>query len=684
MEFQIILYSSMNEFISAAQNQITGGSRNIKLSDNTYAYINSQGVAKKFNNMADYTATMGKNGCPGAAEPVDRTWANVQYRVGAPMMAGQSCGNENKLVTSKLGEIDTEMDKAYYETVTGKTFTTLEEATSDWQHFGRGAGIAPFNGAVSMQKLNTMGYVDVDSVFHTINPTISNTYKDKIKSYVRGAEMKSCLPSENINFRDKVYIKYENSFLYADGRSVKVYTGPLPLPASCEFYIQVPIKSVPPATTIPIMMYSQTIAYGDKCLISKMNTWNTDNCGYWGCYTSKISNTTFSLSDSSLSTNLRFVSTTGISNTTTMQFGEQFNIVGEIYKNVLRQGDYLETLISGAYRLSFTGGKLLLKNTETNATFALKENINSSAVKAQWVGSVLYFLSATGQPLSTYMYMATGCTDDKCTLVLANTGLLKVVSSSGVVLSKSSNTIPDSVDIPIDTYATIVNDQLSFSENISDKKVFTLINTVPATNKCDLGILQTTCNNTNKCVGFIHSPTENTWQPIKSTDRDSDYKISATDTDVYLRYTSGKLTGSYCPTETSVEEVTRKRFSSYKGGPSVTSETANCTERPRLVVPAFENYLKSIDTTLSTPLPTPVGVDKLKTFPSQITPLIDKYETNYTSILNNRGKPTPLGNTLQQRLTDTHELDEHYRSMAILWGVITIAMISIILFRPKN
>ena len=125
-------------------------------------------------------------------------------------------------------------------------------------------------------------------------------------------------------------------------------------------------------------------------------------------------------------------------------------------------------------------------------------------------------------------------------------------------------------------------------------------------------------------------------------------------------------------------------IAAYPKGKAVLSNSENCTQKPKLVIPAFNRYIKGIENTLKTPVEPSTGVDKLRGIPEKIQPLLQKYETNYSSWLTSQGKPSPLGNTLQQRITDTYTLDEHYRSMAILWGVIALAMIAIILFRPRN
>jgi hypothetical protein len=675
----------MNEFISAVQNQTTGVNKNIKLSDNTYAYINSQGIAKKFNNMAEYIETKEKNGCPADAVNVARTWENVQYRVGTPMMAGQSCGNENKIVVPKLAAASTEFDKAYYEQAAGKPFTTIEEATSDWQNAGRLAGLAPFDRATAMQDLGKMGYIDVDSIFHEMTPVRSTTYNGPSTSYVKGTSMRSCLPPEGIKFRDRVYIKYGDSYLYSNNKRTVKVSPTKPSPENGTFYIQVPLSEVTATTSMPSTAYNYDLTYGAKCLLSMTNEWNQAECGYWGCNVGKIFETTFSLADSKFSNNLKFVSSTGIATDTPIQYGEQFYIEGRVYKNALKNGEELTTLTQGNYVLSFTGNQLIIKNTQTGTIEVLKNvSVSNSPIdRIVWLGNSLRFYDSNNNILGSYMGMGDKCTGQDCILVLTSTGLLKVVDSTWTnTLKKSNESIPDITDPSSKAYATIVNGELAFTENSQEKKVFSIEPYLMATN-CSLSALQTNCNNTANCIGFIHSPTEHTWQKIQSTDLDTDYKISPTNTHVYLRNVTGSLTGDSCPTN-SPFLIDRKILSSYPKGRPVNSSSANCTAKPPLVVPALNNYLQGIETTLDTPVNPPVGLDKLNGFPEKIGPLLSNYETNYSSWTTSQGQPTALSNTLKQRTIDTYTLDQHYRSMAILWGVITLVMILIILFRPRN
>lgn len=680
----------MNDFISAVQNQNSESSRNInvKLSDNTYAYINSQGLAKKFNSMAEYEATKGVNGCPEEVINIDRTWANINYRVGAPMavytdnniMRGQGCGNENRLVAPQIDPND-EFDQAYYERVAEKKFDSIEEATSDWQTSGRVAGLAPFKDAASLHKLGKMGYIDVDSIFHEIDPTFSNSYNGPTPSYVKGTEMRSCLAPDTVNFRDKIYLKYGDSYLYSpDKRNVKV-TESVPSGDTGFFYIQVPIADVKSTGNIPPSLYNYGLDYGASCIISTTYDWNSPECGKWGCYTGKVFNDTFSLTNSEYATNLKFISTTGIANATNIKYGEQFYIMGEVYKNILQPGDELTKLISGNYELYFSEGKLLFKNTQTGVIATLKDSIDPSVVKVKWTGNLLGFYNSNNDEVTSYLKLDKST--DKGNLVVKTTGLIQIVDASGNILKKNDSSIPDSKDIPIYTYATIVDGEFSFTENIADRKRFSIGNP-NYTNSCSISALQRNCNDTSNCIGFIHSADENTWQQIQTTDSSSDYKISETDTQVYLRNMTASLTGEYCPANQEPVFMNRTTLSAYPKGKSVASNSASCTQKPQLVVPAFNKYIKGINDKIKIPVESSVGIDKLRGLSEQIDPLLSKYESNYSSWIESKGKPTALQNTLQQRITDTYTMDEYYRSMAILWGVITLAMIAIVLFRYKN
>jgi predicted RecA/RadA family phage recombinase len=279
--------------------------------------------------------------------------------------------------------------------------------------------------------------------------------------------MRSCLPPEKIKFRDPVHIKYRNSYLYSnDKNSVKV-SPTKPSGTDPIFFIQVPVSDVKATGSIPNSLYTQELTYGAKCIINLSNVWNPAECGFWGCAAGKVFENTFSLTDSVNSTNLRIVSTTGITTGTTIQYGERFYIVGEVYKNSLRQGEELTKLTKGVYELSFTGGQLIVKNTQTGIIEVLKGSIDPSVVKAVWLGNVMYFYNSNNIPITSYMNTADPkCNTEKCKLVLTNTGLLKVVDPTGETVNKSNDSIPDATDSHTDAYATIVDGQLSFTETM--------------------------------------------------------------------------------------------------------------------------------------------------------------------------------------------------------------------------
>ena len=340
----------------------------------------------------------------------------------------------------------------------------------------------------------------------------------------------------------------------------------------------------------------------------------------------------------------------------------------------------MKTLVSGNYELSFTGGQLIIKNKQTGTTEVLKSAIDVSVTEAKWTGKNLLFLDAKGSPITYYFEK---CTDADCSLVLTNTGLLKVTSIKKGIVEQSNAYISDSKDIPGESYATVVNGEFTFSDTISDRKAFSIGNPDNITT-CSLTSLQTNCNDTKNCIGFVHSSKENTWQQILTTDSNADYKISDTNTQVYLRNKTASLTGDFCPTNPTVVLMNRPLLSSYPQGKAAISNSAACTKKNPLIVPAFNNYIKGIENSLKTPVEPSIGVDRLKGIPEKIQPLLHKYETNFSSWLSTQGKPSALTTTLQQRTTDTYTLDQHYKSMAILWGVIALAMIAIIIFRPKN
>jgi predicted DNA binding CopG/RHH family protein len=61
-----------------------------------------------------------------------------------------------------------------------------------------------------------------------------------------------------------------------------------------------------------------------------------------------------------------------------------------------------------------------------------------------------------------------------------------------------------------------------------------------------------------------------------------------------------------------------------------------------------------------------------------------EYNNAYNNMINTYTTDDPINNTLKQRIEDSSVLDDHFKSMAILWGVISVSIVAIIIFRPNN
>lgn len=678
----------MNDAISASIGQTTGLSRFVKTSDGIYAYINSMGMAKPFATSQDYLATVGKNGCPNAvAVSIDRTWHNIQYPIGSTMTAGQACGNENTYVTNSFPADNTAVsnafDKSYYERIAGTTFASSSAAYSNWSTTGRANGLSPYEGALNVSNLSKSGYIDVDGEFHQLTSTFTDTYGPAIGSYITGKNMTSCSPSTRIHYRSPVYIKTGNSYLSINGDRVQTSDSS----GKSLFYIQVPINSIDTTTTITSTMYTDGINYGDSFVLGTTSASNPNgSCYYWGCNVGSVTGTTFALMNNShYSTNLQLLSANSVSTGTGINYQESCYITGTIFKNVLMDQTIMsEPLICGNFKLSYTNSSLIITNTtDDTSTTLFTAACTSTSIVALGGGRFYFWERGSNAPCDIYPgrnVEINGAYPYKAKLT--NTGLLKVVDSQGTLQWSHSSSIQDGTDSPVTVYATIDSSKLTFTQDISLRGTFSFINSdTSASAACSQNTLQTTCNNSSTCVGYVHSSIDNTVQYIQAVESPVNYKISATDTNVYLRQVqSNRLTGTNCPrTQQGIRSVD---LSAYPKGIDISRTTDMCTPIPSIGVSAYTDDTKRIKDIMNATVPD-ASVDDLPDYSSKMKDGVSELQNKYTAWQNARGN-TPISHTLEQRKVDTQVLDEHYKMQAILWGIISISMVAIILFRPNN
>ena len=158
----------VNQFISSKNY----ANRGIRTKDGKLAYVTATGVTKPFSSV-ESSKTVGPN-CPNEFVEVDQTWQNLGFPIGSLMKNGQSCGNEGKYVRAEPPTTD--FDWKFYLQNNGDLpaagITTEHQALQHWNNHGKAEGRVP-NATIfsSMGDLGKVGYIDVDTQFHSVEPT---------------------------------------------------------------------------------------------------------------------------------------------------------------------------------------------------------------------------------------------------------------------------------------------------------------------------------------------------------------------------------------------------------------------------------------------------------------------------------------------------------------------------------
>jgi hypothetical protein len=164
--------------------------------------------------------------------------------------------------------------------------------------------------------------------------------------------------------------------------------------------------------------------------------------------------------------------------------------------------------------------------------------------------------------------------------------------------------------------------------------------------------------------------------------------MSTTATNTYRRNLSVGMTGSNCPKPTTITSLPWKHMVLFPKGDVLPSTGAVCPPIPPIGVPSYDNYMESLNDTWSNlPVEGPITSYSIANLDSNVSGLSNSttsYNNAYNKVTDTYKKSSPLTDTIAQRAEDSSVLDEHHKSLAILWGIISISVISIIIFSPNN
>ena len=251
--------------------------KGIRTKDGKLAYVTSTGITKPYSTL-DIAGTAGPN-CPNEFVEVDQTWQNLGFPIGSLMKDGQSCGNEGKYVRTEPPTTDFDW-KFYLQTygdLRNAGFHTEHQALDHWNSYGKGEGRIP-NATIlpSMGAIGKVGYIDIDTNFHQVQPNYLNEYSTfKNHTNATGTDMEDCsVPPPFLKYGDTVVLMHNNKTGFLNSSSV------LQFGTERSNMILRP----PPGDDLNGVV----IRSGDAVCISSSSSSFTNDCGWWGCKVAKI------------------------------------------------------------------------------------------------------------------------------------------------------------------------------------------------------------------------------------------------------------------------------------------------------------------------------------------------------------------------------------------------------------
>lgn len=631
--------AALQDYLTAQQNRSTNLNSNVKVGD-TYAFINQFGIAKPYKSVQDFNSTAGQNSCGSTtALPLERTWADIKYPQGTPMVSGGPCGYENTYITA-----------SFPSSIHGATMLA------------------------GMTQMGNVGYVDVDNTYHSINSSYSSAYKSPITSYIDGKNMISCLGGK-VHYGDPIHFKFDGSLIQTVSNVLKTSTG-------ASIYFLQPTKGTS----------TEEIKYGDSFLLATTNVPSTSTCGTWGCKVGSISTVSkIELASGANSVPFKFIPLISDKMNTPIKINDQMSLVAYTTTNTMIDDTLLTsssipylTSKNGAYTLKFTSGVLAVYNSSgsVKTTLYTMTSPSTTSYALFTTGKITFYSSASGSPVGMYPAASLG-SDAPFKAVLCNDGTLVIVNNINIIKWPATATEYDASD---KVYATELNSELV----LTDYPDYRLTITSPLYGdgtSCNVDGLKEFCTDSSTCIGFIHSSTNHNWQFITKNDSASHYQMSDTPTNAYLREQTIDISGANCPTTRTITDVPWYHMLLLPKGNAL--PTGPCPAIPPIKVPSYNTYLSNLNSTWNgiSPIGSTVfqsNINNVNNYNTKLTTSTANYNNAYNNVINTYTTDDPINNTLKQRIEDSSVLDEHFKGMAILWGVISVSIVAIIIFRPNN
>jgi len=660
-------------------------SSNIQLSDGTLAYVTSTGVVKKYNSEDDYNATIGKNNCPSGNVPMTQSWGDLGFPVGSLMVSGQSCGHEASYVqtTPPSNNFDWQF---YIQNNPDLQLTTEEQALDHWNTTGQQQGLLP-NATIltSMTTLGKVGYIDADAVYHSVPPTYTGKYNVYSGvSNVTGKNMTDCTQGRpDVKYGDQLTIQQGDSFGFLNKTSNLEFGS-----TATNFFIR-PVNST---------NQNDPVKYGDEISITSSASSYTSDCGWWGCKVATVNPATKRVEfgpggETPYTFKIYPPVGTNYQMGSKIKYGSPFSLISMVsdVHDTLDQGTSLtagQKIISGngKYMLIYQtdgnvciystgGGKSIWCSTATHTPGKLKLQSDGNLVATDSGGIPKWSTNTANKGTSPFK------------LVMQNDRNLVLLDSDNVTLWKSNTSVKDDGSItPKTPYFNYVSDSMMIvglwkvSRNAN---IFSFVSSVEYKEECNVDQLQNKCNTADNCDGFIHDPSTNSWQMITSESSESDYTITNTQQDMYIKKIVGKINDPSCYNG-KAKQIDASILLNYPKGDDFELDGENqCNViQPIDLTPYNESNLQMYTESEKYVKQYKNSIPDI-TQQSQQTDVQMKQKTKeYQNVLASIKSLAP-STTLAQQETDLEIVDQQNKMTAILWGLIAILILAIIMFRPK-
>ncbi len=680
--------------------------KGIQTKDGKLAYVTSTGITKEYSSL-DIAGVPGPN-CPNEFVKVDQTWKDLGFPIGSLMKDGQSCGNEGKFVRTEPPA--TEFDwKFYLQNYgdLGAVFNTEQQARDHWNSNGSAEGRVP-NATIlsSMGALGKVGYVDVDTNFHEVQPNYLNQYSVFPKhTNATGTAMTDCsTPYPFFKYGQPIVFMQNGQTGFLNSSSVLQFGS-----AKTNLFLR-----PPPGND----RTGATVKFGDTVCISSSSSSYTNDCGWWGCKVARINEHNQLSFGAGGQTPQEFIIKSPLEpNGKEMRMNHTFTLVSIPQSNkanvplnksvVCIQGT--GGIPGGVYRYSGLNELNYYQNAEIAHSWAGGDwgNITPLDCKTYKFGdyvtmkntaNLTYGDSASCNPGQ----LLPGGGGGGAVYRYVDENILRHYPSADVARSwkgnewhKTINRIdcrnykagpsmaaqgPDGNGRDDREYPRIgyVSNGLTLFGTTSEvdmaASVFSL--QLPSHNSsCNIEALKSACNSNADCVGFVQSTANHTWQMITSKSSSGNYKITSSMQDIYMKDANVDLIDDSCdPGPVSfikgtvlknypqgVPFVKGKGNNKCKIVSAPTGKVPNDVPKSQEIVDKFPNVKYNKE-----------GTVQMKAKTEEYKDVIQRIKLSKPDI------------TLEQQYTDMMLFDEKNKSSLIVWSVMTLAILGFVVFRMKS